>query len=130
MAEAVLLIGTRKGLFIARSQDDRSAWSVEEIRFPMQSVYAIGVDNRSDTRGATPRIFANATSEHFGATLVHSDDLGATWSNQSSRRSGFPKMPVPRWNGSGRWSPVRTTPLGLSMRASSRPRSSGPRTTG
>jgi photosystem II stability/assembly factor-like uncharacterized protein len=74
MSEVVLLIGTAKGLFVARSSD-RDSWQLSELKFPMNAVYAVAVD----TRGAAPRAFVSGTSEHWGPSVFHSDDLGATW---------------------------------------------------
>jgi hypothetical protein len=74
MSGAVLLVGTRKGLWIGRS-DDRRKWEFEGPEFSMQGVYAVGID----TRGETPRLFAGGTSEHWGPAVFHSDDLGRSW---------------------------------------------------
>ncbi len=76
MTEAVLLVGTRKGLWIGRSDGDRRSWQFDDPRFLMEAVYGIGVD----TRGPTPRIFVGGTSEHWGPGVYYSDDLGRTWS--------------------------------------------------
>jgi photosystem II stability/assembly factor-like uncharacterized protein len=71
----LLAIGTEKGLFLARSEDDRKSWEVSSPLFPMSGVYGIGIDRRSDP----PRLLASVTSSHFGPTVATSDDLGATW---------------------------------------------------
>lgn len=75
MTDVLLLVGTRKGLILARSEGGRTRWDVEPLRFPMNAVYGVGVD----ARRATPRLFAAADSEHWGPSVFHSDDLGATW---------------------------------------------------
>jgi hypothetical protein len=75
VAEAILLIGTRKGLVIARSERDHRDWSVEPIHFANKEVYAVAVDPRRDP----PRLFAGVGTGHWGSYLVHSDDLGRTW---------------------------------------------------
>ncbi|SDS83182.1 WD40/YVTN/BNR-like repeat-containing protein [Microlunatus soli] len=75
MSEAVLLVGTRKGLWIGRSDERRSSWTFGEPEFLMEAVYGIGVD----TRGGAPRIFVSGTSEHWGPGVYYSDDLGRTW---------------------------------------------------
>ena len=36
----VLLIGTRKGLWIGRSDDDRETWTIEGPQLPMEEVAA------------------------------------------------------------------------------------------
>ena len=73
MAVTVLLmIGTAKGLFLARRERVGDAWQVSVPHFPMTSVYAVGID----TRGATPRLLAGVESSHFGPSVAVSDDLG------------------------------------------------------
>ena len=86
MSGVVVLVGTRKGLFVARS-DDRVSYDVEPIRFDMNAVASVGVD----ARGTQPRLFAAARSEHWGPSLFHSDDLGATWSEPSSAPIAYPE---------------------------------------
>ena len=88
MAEAVLLIGTRKGLFVARSEDDRKTWSVSSPQFPDIAVYAVGIDSRRDP----VRMFASITSQQWGPSLAHSDDLGATWTEPARSPVLFPEF--------------------------------------
>src|ERR1700741_5371447 len=71
----VLAIGTKKGLFLATSEDARTSWSVTGPHHPMNDVYAVAFD----TAGAKPRLFAGITSEHYGPGLAFSDALGAPW---------------------------------------------------
>ena len=42
-SRATVVIGTRKGLVLARREG--STWSVDQLRFPLQAVYGVGVDN-------------------------------------------------------------------------------------
>jgi photosystem II stability/assembly factor-like uncharacterized protein len=86
MTDVLLAIGTAKGLFLARSSD-RAAWQLSDLTFPMNSVYAVAID----TRKATPRIFVSATSEHWGPSVFHSDDLGQTWVEPEKGAIGFPE---------------------------------------
>jgi photosystem II stability/assembly factor-like uncharacterized protein len=91
MTEAVLLIGTRKGLFVARSRADRSEWDLGEAQFAMgfnNAIYAVGVD----TRPPHPRMFAAVASEHWGPSLAYSDDLGMTWTEPPRRPVAFPEF--------------------------------------
>jgi len=91
MTEAVLLIGTRKGLFVARSRNGRSDWDLDLARFAMNfnnAVYAVGVDNRRPV----PRLFASVTSEHWGPGLAYSDDLGVTWTEPPRSPVAFPEF--------------------------------------
>ncbi|MFE7420996.1 WD40/YVTN/BNR-like repeat-containing protein [Rhodococcus sp. NPDC057529] len=74
-ADTVLLaIGTKKGLWLATSRD-RTTWSMSGPHFLMNEIPSIGIDTRS---GRT-RILVGVRSEHWGPTVAHSDDLGATW---------------------------------------------------
>ena len=86
MSGVVVLVGTRKGLFVARS-DDRVTYEVDPIAFGMNAVASVGFDDR----GPTPRLFAAARSEHWGPSLFHSDDLGATWSEPGAAPIAFPE---------------------------------------
>ena len=81
----LLMIGTRKGLFLARS-DDRASWTVEGPAFAMNAVYAVAID----TRRAAPRLLVGADSEHWGPSVFHSDDLGATWTETEGGALRFP----------------------------------------
>ena len=80
------MIGTRKGLVIARSRDDRRSWAVDDIRFVNLDVYSVAVDARRDP----VRLFAGAGSGHWGPLLAHSDDLGKTWVEPESAPIAFP----------------------------------------
>ena len=46
----LLAIGTRKGLWLARSDDDRRTWTVDGPHLLAQEVAAVSID----TRGAAP----------------------------------------------------------------------------
>jgi len=46
MTTSLLAIGTGKGLFLARSEDDRQTWEINGPHFPMTGVYAVGIDTR------------------------------------------------------------------------------------
>ncbi|MBG6185015.1 photosystem II stability/assembly factor-like uncharacterized protein [Arthrobacter sp. CAN_A214] len=70
----LLAIGTKKGLWLATS-NDRQSWTLSEPKFPMQEVPSIGID----TRGGRTRILVGSMSWHWGPCIVHSDDLGETW---------------------------------------------------
>ncbi|MGH9118762.1 MAG: WD40/YVTN/BNR-like repeat-containing protein [Acidimicrobiales bacterium] len=75
MTDQLLAIGTRKGLFLARSGDDRSTWELDGPHFPAHAVYSIAVDTRRDPA----RVLAGTHSEHWGPTVFRSDDLGRRW---------------------------------------------------
>jgi photosystem II stability/assembly factor-like uncharacterized protein len=81
----VLAIGTKKGLWLATS-DDRVSWRVTGPHHSMNDVYAVGFD----TRRAAPRLLAGITSEHYGPSIAYSDDLGATWQEPARAPIAFP----------------------------------------
>src|SRR3954464_5642331 len=85
MATTQLAIGTRKGLWLATSEDRRT-WSLSQPHFLMTEVAGVGID----TRGGRTRLLAGVRSEHFGPTVVHSDDLGETWTEPEGGAIRFP----------------------------------------
>src|SRR5215207_2110165 len=86
MVETVVAIGTRKGLWLARSTD-RDAWAVEGPHFLMSEVAALAFDVRRER----PRILAGVMSWHWGATVQVSDDGGRTWTEEEQRAIAFDK---------------------------------------
>ena len=87
MAQAILLIGTRKGLMIARSTNDRQTWAVDDFQFLNQEVYSVALDTRRDP----PRILAGVGTGHWGPLLTYSDDLGKSWTEPEEPPIGFPE---------------------------------------
>jgi len=73
--QCLMLVGTRKGLWIGRSDDDRSTWSWDKPRFLMEEVYSCMID----TRGGRTRLLVGTGSPHWGPHVYRSDDLGETW---------------------------------------------------
>ncbi|WP_193605140.1 WD40/YVTN/BNR-like repeat-containing protein [Nocardioides dongkuii] len=86
-ASTVLMIGTRKGLWIATSDDAREDWELTGPHHDMEEVYSCLVD----TRGPTPRLYAGASSSWLGPQVRRSDDLGATWSETPNGAIRFPE---------------------------------------
>jgi hypothetical protein len=82
----LLAIGTGKGLFLARSEDDRKSWGVSGPHYPMTGVYAVAIDKR----GPTPRLLAGIISSHFGPSVATSDDLGESWREPDRAPIAFP----------------------------------------
>jgi hypothetical protein len=82
----MVLVGTRKGLLIARSTDDRRTWSTDDFQFRNQEVYSVALDVRRDR----PRILAGVGTGHWGPLLTYSDDLGKTWTEPEQPPIGFP----------------------------------------
>lgn len=68
----LLLVGTRKGLFVF-SSSDRKKWALDG---PFQAGKEI---NHAIYDPRTRRLFATANDAWFGSELVWSDDLGKTW---------------------------------------------------
>jgi photosystem II stability/assembly factor-like uncharacterized protein len=70
----ILMIGTRKGLWIAHAAD-RDAWSLSGPHHDMEEVYSCLVD----TRGGRTRLYAGVSSPWLGPQIRWSDDLGKNW---------------------------------------------------
>ncbi|MDF5757141.1 exo-alpha-sialidase [Spongiactinospora sp. TRM90649] len=85
MGDALLAIGTRKGLFLARSTGG-GPFEVDPVRFSTIGVHAVAVD----TRGPTPRLLAAVEYGHFGPSVMWSDDLGETWQEADRPPVAFP----------------------------------------
>ena len=83
----LLAIGTRKGLWLARSDDDRRTWTLDGPHLLAQEVAAVSID----TRGATPRVLAGIQYGHWGPTVMWSDDLGAHLGGDRARRDPLPR---------------------------------------
>ena len=84
--DVLLLVGTTKGAFLLRSNAARGRWEAGGPYFPGHSVYAMAYDDR----GGRPRIWAGASSMHWGAVLHSSDDFGRTWTDPQSASVRFP----------------------------------------
>ncbi|MDN3292890.1 sialidase family protein [Streptomyces ficellus] len=85
MTDVLLTVGTRKGLFIGRRRGGR--WEFDGPQFNAQAVYSIGIDMRR----TTPRLLVGGDSSHWGPSVFHSDDLGATWTEPVRPAVKFPK---------------------------------------
>jgi hypothetical protein len=70
-----LLIGTRKGAFIYRSDEERRCWQPSEPMLEGWRVFHIAADARCHP----PRIYAAASNPWWGRALARSDDGGASW---------------------------------------------------
>src|SRR5881392_965676 len=76
MSKSLLLVGTRKGLFVLES-DNRRDWSVRGPYCESWPVYNAALDRDSGT------IYAAAASEWHGSAVWRSADLGETWEHSS-----------------------------------------------
>src|SRR4051794_32923174 len=86
----LLAIGTRKGLWLARSED-RRAWALDGPHLLMQEVAAVAID----IRRSPPRVLATGYSEHWGPTVLVSDDVAdrgqdGTWTENDAAPIAFP----------------------------------------
>ncbi|HEY7399179.1 MAG TPA: hypothetical protein VH538_12800 [Gaiellaceae bacterium] len=77
MSTTLVLVGTRKGCFIAESDADRRDWT---LRGPFCEGWPV---NHAVFDPSTSTIYAAAASEWHGATIWRSADLGETWSQSS-----------------------------------------------
>jgi photosystem II stability/assembly factor-like uncharacterized protein len=73
----LLLVGTKKGVFIIEGDEARDRW---EVRGPTAEGWPI--QDVSYDPGSR-RLYAGGGSPWFGATVFRSDDLGETWSQSS-----------------------------------------------
>ena len=73
--QRLMMVGTRKGLWIGRSDPAGEDWTWDKPRFLMEEVYSCLVD----TRGGTTRLLVGSGSPHWGPHVYRSDDLGETW---------------------------------------------------
>ena len=85
--QTIVLAGTRKGLFIGRSDAERRTWEWDEPRFSFDEVYSCGVDKRADGL----RLFSGNASMWLGAQVHRSDDLGHSWETTPDGGPAFPE---------------------------------------
>ncbi|HEY1435504.1 MAG TPA: exo-alpha-sialidase [Thermoanaerobaculia bacterium] len=85
--DALLLVGTMKGLFVLRSDGKRRRWAMTGPFFPGSSVYAAAFD----TRAGRHRLWAAPSSMHWGAELAWSDDFGKSWQRPAAPLVRFPE---------------------------------------
>lgn len=87
MSAAVqLLVGTRKGAWIYRSDASRTEWSVQGPIFLGHIVNHLVLDPRD---GKT--MLMAASTGHLGPTIFRSDDGGETWA-EAVQPPAFPKV--------------------------------------
>ncbi len=83
----VVMVGTRKGLWLGTSDDRRKDWSWTGPHFQMEEVYSVLLD----TRGEQPRLLVGASSSWLGPQVWRSDDLGGTWQETPNGAVRFPE---------------------------------------
>lgn len=86
MTETLVLVGTAKGLFALRSSDGRRHFDIAGPSLAGEEIY----DTCIDARGSSPHLLAASVSMHWGPIVRHSDDLGASWTEQEEAAVAFP----------------------------------------
>jgi len=84
-----LLIATRKGGFILKSDSARRSWRVAGPVFFGQVVHHMVIDHRPS---AARTLLAATSTGHLGPTLCRSIDLGKTW-KEATKPPAFPRVP-------------------------------------
>ncbi len=74
MSGVRVLVGTRKGAFVLRSDGRRAEWDVDGPFFPGWEIYHVNASPADPDR-----IWASQTSGWFGQVVQRSDDGGVTW---------------------------------------------------
>jgi photosystem II stability/assembly factor-like uncharacterized protein len=83
----ILMVGTRKGMWIGTADDQRHDWEFSGPHFDMEEVYSCLIDKR----GERPRLLAGASSMWLGPQVRRSDDLGASWQETANGAVRFPE---------------------------------------
>ena len=78
--DILVLVGTRKGVFIFSSDVNRKNWEMTGPHWPGSDIFHVVYDERGDGR-----LWVVRNDPVFGSEIHRSDDLGATW--QSSRKN-------------------------------------------
>jgi len=76
VSRTICLIGTRKGFFLAESDEARSDWKLRGPYCESWPIYHAIMDGKGT-------IFAAAASEWHGSAVWRSPDLGETWTHSS-----------------------------------------------
>ncbi len=84
-----LLVATRKGAFIFRSDKARRAWKTAGPMFFGHTVHHLVLDPRADARGGRT-LLAAARTGHLGPTVFRSQDFGRTW-KEAAKPPAYPK---------------------------------------
>ena len=89
MARPLVLVATRKGLFILSSDAARRVWAIEGPHFLGESVNHAVLDPRD---GRT--LLAAVKAGHLGPTVFRSEDMGRTW-KEAQAPPAFPRSDDP-----------------------------------
>ena len=82
-----LLVATRKGAFILKSDQSRRAWRTAGPMFFGHTVHHMVLDPRDQRT-----LLVAARTGHLGPTIYRSTDFGRSW-KEASKPPAFPKMP-------------------------------------
>ena len=85
MPRLIVLVGTRKGLFLLESDEARRSWTVNGPHFLGQIVNHAVLDPR-DAR----TLLAAVRAGHLGPTVYRSEDFGAEW-KEAATPPAFPR---------------------------------------
>lgn len=77
--KTILYVGTRKGLFLLTSDDNRTSWTLSDPQYLGNLIYHVQPDPRNKNR-----VVMGAKAGHLGPTVYHSNDRGATWTESTS----------------------------------------------
>ncbi|HKY33753.1 MAG TPA: glycosyl hydrolase [Candidatus Polarisedimenticolia bacterium] len=88
-ARVIVMIGTRKGAFLLKSEPDRRRWRLDGPHFLGSIVHHMVADPR-DPRS----LLMAARTGHLGPTVFRSSDGGSTW-KEAAQPPAFPKEEGP-----------------------------------
>src|SRR5262249_29243868 len=74
MSEVRVLVGTRKGAFILRSDGARKRWQIDGPQFAGWEIYHL-----NGSPADPERLYASQCSSWFGQVIQRSNDGGKTW---------------------------------------------------
>lgn len=87
MSRVQLFVGTRKGLFVARSDESRLQWSIEGPSIEGYEIFHARLDPRTGRSG-----WAAVRHEVWGTHIYRTDDGGRSWTPLTSRPAYPPEL--------------------------------------
>jgi len=106
MTEVRLLVGTKKGGFIYKSDARRERWQASDPILPGWTIFHMS----ADLRDREPRFYAAANHWAWGRSVAKSTDLGKTWDYRSEGLAFSPETKSTSTREPGEWS---QTPPGV-----------------
>jgi photosystem II stability/assembly factor-like uncharacterized protein len=86
-AKVVVLVATRKGVWLLHTDRARRKWRCDGPHFLGQIVHHVVLDPRDNKT-----LLATTSTGHLGPTIFRSTNMGRTWT-ESKRPPAFPKAP-------------------------------------